>query len=181
MFAALAYAPIAALEWKSGQEDRYVEGISALETARADRATSVRLARDVRNDVVVQDMKSWALKGSNLAIVQVALEQQVVTSAEAAGLTNVRITTDSELELLDPVTWLGAEIQADLRWASIFAFFDEAAQWPEGFRVTRFAYELLQTPLINPLGVAGGAAPAGRVTIKISVPVDVAKLEREKP
>lgn len=171
--AAFAYAPVAALDWRSSQETRYVDALTARADARAERARATRLAQDSQDVAVIEDMRSWGIKASNIDVARVTLEQHILASATEAELTGLRIATDAEAEAIGPVAWLGADIQADLRWGPTFTFLDLLAGWPEGFRVRSFSYEQLNTPM-TVLGGGMGAPPVtARVTIGIAVPVEI--------
>ncbi|MBJ7485267.1 hypothetical protein [Brevundimonas sp.] len=172
--AAIAYAPVAALDWRSSQEARYVDALTRRAEARAAQSQAAQLARDAQDAAVLEDMNSWGFTAGNVAVAQVALEQRILESATAAQLTNFRITTDTELQTIGPISWLGADVQADLRWGPTFAFLDGLAGWPEGFRVTSFSYELVNVPMITPLGTPSGPPASGRVTIGIAAPVEIA-------
>lgn len=172
-FGALIYAPVAALDFRSVQETRYIDALTARAEARVGRNQAAQLARDAQDDAVLEDMKSWGFKASNVPVAQVALEQRILESATAAELTNLRISTDSEVETIGPISWLGAEVQADLRWGAAFAFLDGLTGWPEGFRITRFSYEISNTPTLTPLGMQGVPPAAGRLTIGVAAPVEI--------
>lgn len=168
---ALAYIPIATLDWRTVQQDRYVDAIAERSAARLARAASLRIAATAPDEAAIEDMKTWGFEASNVAVAQVRLEQQLFQAATAAGLTNIKITTDPEVEIIGPTQWLGAQIQADLRWSPTFTFLEGLTGWPEGFRVTQFQYDITTMPIFaqaNP-----GLAPAGRMQIGIAVPVSV--------
>ena len=172
ILAALIYAPIAAIEWRDAQSDRYVEAMTERSAARLTRAASRRIAAMATDDAAIADMKTWGFEASNLAIAQVLLEQKLVEATAKAGLANVKITPDAEITDIGPNQWLGAEVQADLRWGPTFAFLDALNVWPEGFMVKQFRYEI--TPQPNFVVNDASQAALGRVTIAIAVPVSVA-------
>lgn len=171
---ALVYAPIGAADWRIRQEDRYVDALSARASARLAAATARRVEAAASDDTAIEDMQSWGFEAANVAVAQVRIEQQLASAAAGAGLTNTSITTDSEIEAIGPTQWLGAEVQADLRWSPTFAFMDRVATWPEGFRVVGFNYEI--TPptqfQIQQQPQAGAPLPAaGKVRIQLAFPV----------
>lgn len=172
IMAALIYAPIAAIEWRDVQQDRYVEAMTERSAARLTRAASRRITAMASDDAAIEDMKTWGFEASNLAIAQVILEQKLIEAAEKAGLANVKITPDAELTVIGPNQWLGGEVQADLRWGPTFAFLDALNVWPEGFMIKQFRYEI--TPQPNFIVADPSQASLGRVTIAIAIPVSVA-------
>jgi hypothetical protein len=172
---ALVYAPIGAADWRVRQEDRYVDALSARAGARLAASAARRVEAAAADDLAIEDMKTWGFEASNVAVAQVRIEQQLSRVATEAGMTNVSITTDSEIEAIGPTQWLGAEIQADLRWNPTFAFLDRVSAWPEGFRVVGFDYEM--TP-VSPFQIQQRRQdevqlpPAGgKVRIRLAFPV----------
>lgn len=143
---ALVYAPMGAADWRMRQEDRYVDALSARASARLAANAARRVEAAAADDLAIEDMKTWGFEATNVAVAQVRIEQQLSRAATEAGMTNPSITTDSEIEELGPTQWLGAEVQADLRWAPTFAFLDRVASWPEGFRIVGFDYEMTPAP-----------------------------------
>jgi hypothetical protein len=176
VLAALVYAPISAADWRTRQEDRYVDALTSRASARLAASAARRVEAAAADDSAVEDMKTWGFEAANVAIAQVRIEQRLAKAATDAGMTNFTITTDSEPEMIGVTQWLGAEIQADLRWNPTFAFLDRVAGWPEGFRVASFDYEL--TPL-SPFQVQrtqgrGEAQPqpaSGKVRLHLAFPV----------
>ena len=172
---ALLYAPIAAIDWRSRQEDRYTAAQSDQSAARLALSASQSIAAQAPDQAAIEDMRTWGFEAGNVAIAQVQIEQQLVQAASAAQLINVRITTDPEIETIGPNQWLGGELQADLRWTPTFNFLESLAQWPEGFRVTQFRYEMTAQP--NFVITDPAAVPLGRVQIGLAFPVKVPAVE----
>ncbi len=125
LLGALIYAPVATLDWRANQETRYIDALSDRSAARLTREAARRIASRAPDQSAIEDMKTWGFDADNVQIAQVYIEQALVKSAEEAGLTNVRITTDVAVEPIGAVTWLGAQVQADLRWTPAFAFLDQ--------------------------------------------------------
>lgn len=171
---ALIYAPLASMDWRAQQEDRYSAAQADQSTARIALSASRSIAARAPEADAIADMQTWGFEAGNVAIAQVMIEQRLVEAAERAELENVRIATDSEIEAVGPTQWLGAEVQADLRWTPTFVFMESIAGWPEGFRITQFRYEIT-----TPLGdtSAPGFVPSGRVQIGLAFPVTVTNPE----
>ncbi|WP_426039840.1 hypothetical protein [Brevundimonas sp. DC300-4] len=172
---ALIYGPIAAMDWRAQQEDRYTTAQADRSTASLALSASRRISAEAPDEAAIEDMQTWGFEASNIAIAQVQIEQRLVEAATDAGLANVRITTDAEIEAIGPTQWLGGEVQADLRWTPTFDFLESLAQWPEGFRVTQFRYEI--TTPADFVSTEPGFVPAGRIQIGLSFPVKVANGE----
>lgn len=175
MLGVLVYAPVAALDWRTQQEDRYTAALAAQSTAQLALSASRSIAAQAPDDAAIADMQTWGFEAGNVAIAQVRIEQRLVAAAAKANLTEVRITTDNEIEAIGPTQWLGSQVQADLRWSPTFEFLDSVAAWPEGFRVTQFRYEV--TTPADYVPTDPGFIPAGRVQIGLSFPVKVANTE----
>lgn len=169
---AAIYAPIVALEWRTTQADRYIDALTQQSSARLTANTARRVAEGAADRLALEDMNGWGFEATNPAVAQVLIEQRLLQAAAAAGLTNARITTNAKVEALGPTQWLEAEIQSDLRWGPAFAFLDRVGEWPEGFRVTAFRYEVTPPPAIMP-GVEA-PAPSGKLRISLAFPVRIA-------
>jgi hypothetical protein len=169
---AAIYAPVAALEWRTAQADRYIEALTEQSTARLTANAARRVAEGAADRLALEDMNAWGFEATNAAVAQVLIEQRLLETATATGLPNPRITTNAKVEVLGPTQWLEVEVQSDLRWGPAFAFLDKVGEWPEGFRVTAFRYEI--TPP-NPLLVGAEAPPpTGKLRIGLAVPVRIA-------
>ena len=167
---AALYAPVAALEWRTTEADRYIDALSEQSTARLTANAARRIADGAADRLALEDMNGWGFEATNAAVAQVVIEQRLLEAAVATGLPNPRITTNAEVEAIGPTQWLEAEIQTDLRWGPAFAFLDKLGEWPEGFRVTAFRYEL--TP-VNPMVMSADTAPSGKLRISLAFPVRV--------
>lgn len=168
---AALYAPVAALEWRTTEADRYIDALSEQSTARLTANAARRIADGAADRLALEDMNGWGFEATNAAVAQVVIEQRLLEAAVATGLPNPRITTNAEVEAIGPTQWLEAEIQTDLRWGPAFAFLDKLGEWPEGFRVTAFRYEL--TP-VNPIVMSpDNAAPIGKLRISLAFPVRI--------
>jgi len=166
---AAVYAPVAALEWRTTQADRYIEALTEQSTARLTANAARRVAEGAADRLALEDMNGWGFEASNPAVAQVLIEQRLLQAATASGLPNPRITTNTKVEAIGPTQWLEAEVQADLRWGPAFAFLDKVGEWPEGFRVTAFRYEI--TPF-NGFVEPGAAPPVnGKLRIGLAFPV----------
>lgn len=167
----LIILPVGAGDWRTGQEDRYIDALENRAEAQraADAARRIRTALDDRR--ALEDMETWGFEASNVDVARVMIEDAVARAAREAELTNVSITTDDEIEPIGPTEWLGLEVQADLRWSTVFNFLDKVASMPQGFRVVAFSYEL--TP--QPLRVQQEPEPyrpiSGKVRIRLAFPV----------
>ena len=169
---AAIYIPVAALEWRMAQADRYIEALTEQSTARLTANAARRVAEGAADRLALEDMNGWGFEATNPAVAQVLIEQRLLQAAAATGLTNTRITTNAKIEALGPTQWLEAEIQSDLRWGPAFAFLDRVGEWPEGFRVTAFRYEVTSPPPIMP-GVEA-PPPSGKLRISLAFPVRIA-------
>lgn len=163
------------MDWRAQQEDRYTEAQTDQSGARVALAASRNIAALAPDDAAIDDMRTWGFQAGNIAIAQVQIEQRLFEAATAADLGSARISTRSEIETIGATQWLGGEVQADLRWTPAFDFLDAVAQWPEGFRVTQFRYEITTPADFVP--TEPGFAPAGRIQIGLSFPVTVVSTE----
>lgn len=171
--AAFLYAPVATLDWRTQQEEAFIEATTDRASARLALASARRVAADPTGQAAFDDMNSWGFEASNIEVARVRIEQRLVETAAAANLANARVTTDEEAETEGPLQWLGAQVQADLSWSGVFGVMDAVAGWPEGFRVTSFAYRLPPPPLNPDMPVS---AP-GSVTIEMAFPVEISEPE----
>lgn len=165
VMAALVYMPIAASDWRASQEDAYVDAVGDQGAARLALAASRRVEAAASDRAALEDMKTWGFSALNAQVAAVTIEQALVRAATTAQLPGFSVTIAPEPEVIGPTTWMQAEVQADLRWNPTFDFLDSVAAWPEGFRVTRFSYDLGGT------GGVMGAAGAGKVRLGLAFPV----------
>ncbi|MNI10454.1 hypothetical protein D3C73_635670 [compost metagenome] len=170
---AALYAPVAALDWRTTQADRYIDALTEQSAARLTANAARRVTAGAADHIALEDMNAWGFEAANSAVAQVRIEQRLLEAATATGLPNPRITTNAKVEAIGPTQWLEAEVQSDLRWGPAFAFLDKLGEWPEGFRVTAFRYEV--TPP-NPLLVGADAPPpSGKLRIGLAFPVRIAQ------
>lgn len=168
---AAVYTPVAVLEWRASQADRYIDALTEQSTARLTANAARRVAAGAADRLALEDMNGWGFEASNPAVAQVLIEQRLMEAAAATGLPNPRITTNAKVEAVGPTQWLEAEVQSDLRWSPAFAFIDKLGEWPEGFRLTAFRYEV--TPP-NPLLIGADAPPpSGKLRIGLAFPVRI--------
>ena len=169
---AALYMPVAALEWRTSQADRYIEALTEQSTARLTANAARRIADGAADRLALEDMNGWGFEASNPAVAQVLVEQRLLEAAVATGLPNPRITTNPKIETIGPTQWLQVEVQADLRWGPAFAFIDKLGEWPEGFRVTAFSYEI--TPFIGVVRPGETPPLTGKLRIGLAFPVRIA-------
>lgn len=168
---ALIYAPIMAGDFRAAQEERYVQALGERASAQLAQSAARRIAAATENRSAVDDMRTWGFEAANIPIAQVSIEQRLLQAVTAAELVNPRITVRDQIENVGATQWLEAEVQADLRWTPVFAFLDDVAAWPEGFRVTRFQYEI--TPYTGFLPPETAPPATGQVRIGLAFPVTV--------
>lgn len=163
------YAPVAALEARSTQADAYIDALGEQSTARLTAAAARRIADGAADRLALEDMNAWGFEAANPAVAQVLIEQRLLEALNAAGLPNARIVTNAKVEAIGPTQWLDVEVQSDLRWDPAFAFMDKLGEWPEGFRVVGFRYEL--TPP-GPMVVEDGPPQtSGKLWLRLAFPV----------
>ncbi len=167
---AALYAPVHALERQNLQSEAYVEALSEQSTARLAAQSAQRVMASATNAALIEDMKTWGFRAQNSAVAQVLIEQRLVAAADKVGLTNPRITTQSTVEYEGPTQWMFAEVQTDLRWDPSFSFIDAIGEWPEGFRVTSFRYEI-QPSRSAPRPDEVAPADQGTIRIGLAFPV----------
>jgi hypothetical protein len=172
----LIILPITTADWRVGEEDRYVDALGDRAQARLAAAAALRVRTALDDKVALEDMKTWGFKASNVDVARVMIEESLSRAAREAELTSPSISTDEEVEAIGPTQWLGAEVQADLRWTPVFGFLDKVAALPEGFRVVAFNYELTPQPVgfrPQPANPDQAPPPSGKVRIRLAFPVDL--------
>lgn len=168
---AILYAPVAALEARDNAETSYADALVARDTARRARVQAISATNRAAHDLALRDMADWGFEGGNLDIVRVRIEQALSAAATDVALTGVAIETNEAGVVTGPATWVSAQVQGDLLWGPTFHLLDEVAGWPEGVRITRFAFEKSPPPAFE------GAPPAltpGRVTLGMDFPTRTA-------
>ncbi|MEN5146842.1 hypothetical protein [Brevundimonas diminuta] len=166
---AALYAPVAALESRTAQAEAYVDALGEQSSARLTANAARRIAEGAADRIALDDMNAWGFEAANAAVAQVLIEHRLLQSAEAVELPNPRITTNAKIETIGPTQWLEAEVQADLRWSTTFAFLDQLGEWPEGFRVVSFRYELTPPRPMEP--DADPPWTSGKLWLRLAFPV----------
>lgn len=174
---AAVYAPVAALESRSAQADAYIDALTEQSAARLTANAARRIADGAADRLALDDMNAWGFEAANPAVAQVLIEHRLLEAAGAVDLPNPRVTTNAKVEEIGPTQWLEAEVQADLRWGPAFAFLDKLGEWPEGFRVIAFRYEL--TPPRPMMIDAGPPQTSGKLWLRLAFPVRVAAAETQ--
>lgn len=167
---ALAYAPIAAIEYRTANEDAYVDAVTERAAARLESRAARRISAAAADTDAIRDMRGWGFEATNTAVAQVMIERRLLQAATDANLARLKMTVDPDIETRGPTRWMTAQIEADLVWRGVFAFLDALSGWPEGFQVTRFSYEVRPIPP----GMEGtGLVSPGTVRIGLAFPVEV--------
>ncbi len=139
------YAPVQALDYLNRASEGYVDALSQQSTARLAAQAARRITASASDQLALEDMRSWGFSAPNAAVAQLAIEQRLVATVEKAGLSDSVISTQSQIVSHGATHWMNAEVQSDLRWDPFFAMLDTLGEWPEGFQVTGFRYEVLPT------------------------------------
>lgn len=169
---ALLYGLVSATEYRNRQEDLLAEALADRAEAQLASSSATRAAANVPDQMALEDMQSWGITAANIAIAQVRIEGRLLAAATASELANARITTDENLVVVGPTQWLHAEVETDLNWTSTFAFLEEVGQFPSGFRVVDFAFDVEpQLGLANPDEFR---PPRGRIRMTLGFPVKIA-------
>lgn len=170
---AFLYAPLAASDFRTEQADRYADLSSERAAARLALASVQRAQSGLGEKAALEDMRTWGFQASNVEVARVLIEQRLLEEATRAGLSDIRIATEDDLETVGPTRWINAELTAELRWSGTFAFLESLTAWPEGFRVRGFQYDL---PVIRPnqqqVGTFQNSDP-GDLRMTLSFPVTI--------
>lgn len=167
---ALAYAPIAAMDYRTAHEDAYVDALTERAAARLENRAARRISAAAADADAIRDMRGWGFEATNTAVAQVMIERRLLQAATDADLARLKMTVDPDIESRGPTRWMTAQVEADLVWRGVFAFLDALSGWPEGFQVTRFSYEVRAIPP----GMEGtGLMSPGTVRIGLAFPVEV--------
>ena len=117
-----------------------MDAVMGLASAKLAYAAAQRIEAATSDRAALEDMKTWGFSALNAEVAAVDIERRLVETATRAELPAFTIVTESEPVVTGPTAWMGAEIQAGLRWTPTFDFLDAVAAWPEGFQVTHFSY-----------------------------------------
>ncbi len=164
------YAPVHALDVLNQSSETYVEALGQQSTARLAAQAARRITASAADQMALEDMRSWGFAAPNAAVAQLAIEQKLVAAANKAGLSNPVISTQSQVVSHGPTHWMNAEVQTDLRWDPIFGLLDALGEWPEGFQVTGFRYEVLPLRLGSSANQMQ-ATETGKIYLDLAFPV----------
>ena len=106
---ALLVAPVLAADWAQGAGDRVIAARSALDDRRAIHPASGS-ARAL--DEVMAEVEAWSYVSDTAPLARIGLQNQLATTAEAAGLTDVRLVIDDDLILDRGIPLVRAEVSA---------------------------------------------------------------------
>lgn len=168
LIGAVLYAPVYALEQKSASSEAYAMALEDQAQARMAAQTARRISASASSQAAVEDMKTWGFSASNPAVAQVMIESRLVEAAETLGLPNPVITAQSKVEDEGPTQWMFADVQTDLRWGPALALIDNLGEWPEGFRMTSFRYEVMA------IQNASDTTERGKIHMGFAFPVNLA-------
>lgn len=171
VLAGALYAPVYALDSRAAQSDAYVDAVGDQTSARLAAQNARRIQAKAVDSALIADMQTWGFKAQNASIAQVLIEHRLVTAAEKVGLLNPVITVQPQVHVEGPTHWMSVEVQTDLRWAPAFAFIDEVGEWPEGFRLTNFKYEILPQRQMSRSDEV--LAERGTITYRLAFPVQL--------
>ena len=118
---ALLVAPVLAADWAQGAGDRVIAARSALDDRRAIHPASGS-ARAL--DEVMAEVEAWSYVSDTAPLARIGLQNQLATTAQAAGLTDVRLVIDDDLILDRGIPLVRAEVSAAFSWDGLTAFFD---------------------------------------------------------
>jgi hypothetical protein len=168
---ALAYGPIAAMDYRTAQEEAYVDAVTERASAQLESRAARRISAAAADTNAIRDMRGWGFQATNSAVAQVLIERRLLEAATDANLARLKMTVDPAIETRGPTRWMSARVEADLVWRGVFAFMDNLAAWPEGFQVTSFGYEVRPIPP----GLEGMdiQLSPGTVRIGLAFPVEV--------
>jgi len=169
---ACIYAPVYALERQSAQSESYIVALEDQANARQTAQAARRITQGAADAAALEDMKSWGFTATNPAVAQLLIEARLASAANDVGLSNPIITTQSKVEDQGQTQWMFAEVQTDMRWGPTFSFIDAIGEWPEGFQVTAFRYELMPNQGQR-LEADGRTYDVGKITIGLSFPVNL--------
>lgn len=167
---ALSYGPIAALDYRTTQEDAYVDAVTERAAAQLESRAARRISSAAANVDAIRDMRGWGFQATNTAVAQVLIERRLLQAATDAGLARLKMTVDPDIETHGPTHWMSAQVEADLVWRGVFAFMVKLSAWPEGFQVISFGYEVRAVP---PGMQGSGLMSPGTVRIGLAFPVEV--------
>lgn len=169
---ASVYAPVYALERQSAESEAYILALEDQANARQTAQAARRITQGAADTAALEDMKTWGFTATNTAVAQLLIEDRLVATAAKTGLHNPVISTQSKLEEHGPTQWMFAEVQTDLRWEPTFNFIDAIGEWPEGFRIIAFRYEVM--PSQGQMMAADGRSfDVGKITMGLSFPVNL--------
>lgn len=168
-----------ALDWRAKQQDSYAQAEIDRDAARRDQAAARRIVMASADDALLADMETWGIDASNEDVARAIAEKRLNAEVARAGLTQAEIRIDGGVTEIGVTRWIGAEVQADLRWGPVFAFLDGLTAWPEGFRITVFRYEMAPPAVAARRARSNNRAadpatpppPAGRVKINLEFPL----------
>lgn len=99
-----------AMSWAGEQRDRAVSAAADLDLARQARATAQRDTLNGFDRAQLQALADWSLRGGNIWLLRLKVEQQLAAAAAAAGVTDPEIDVAEAPETVSGFPVLKADI-----------------------------------------------------------------------
>lgn len=159
---AILVAPVLAADWARVAGDRVIAARSALDERRAVHPASGS-ARALRE--VMAEVEAWSYVTDTVPLARIGLQNQLATTAQAAGLNDVRLSIDDQLVLDRGVPLVRAELSAGFSWDGLTAFFEGLGLAQNGYllesvRRSGPGGSRLEVVLLAPVRTFDGPSPA---------------------
>lgn len=155
---ALALVPIKAFDLSQSAFGRLTDAQSQLETARQNSGQASS-AFDRRIDTQFKAVERWSWTAPSVPVAQVMLQQQLVTLAAQAKMTDIEVKASDDSAAVGPVRFLRLELSAKFDWLTLSDFLRRVADGGKGFVLVSVATE--------------GDAPLAKVRVVFDMPVTI--------
>lgn len=174
------YAPVHALEKLNQGSEAYVDALGDQASVRLAAEAARRVQAQAVSQVAIEDMESWGIKAANAPIAQLIIERKLVEAAEKAGVTDPVITTHAGVKSEGLIHFIHADVETELLWNPAFALIEALGEWPEGFRVTGFRYEI-SPAVISSRNRDAPMQDRGKIYFSLAFPVVLEEMPESTP
>jgi hypothetical protein len=118
--AASIFVPLKAHDWADERAIGYATASEAAQTAAASAATNYP-ALEVQASHELAKARSWAVQGKSVPIARVLLEEECLSAALKAGVTDAEVHSSETVDHAGPLSFVNLEISGAFTWPTLQA------------------------------------------------------------
>ena len=156
--AVLVLAPLKAHDWADEKIISYAAATDAARTARASAETNYP-ALEVQADDELARARNWALQAKSVQLGRVLLEEECLSAALKAGVTDADVHSAETIDKAGPRSFVNLEITGTFSWTALQGIFANLAKAHHAF-------------ILDGVEVPDGPKPRFRLELRAPVSAD---------